>query len=100
MTVRKYGWSKNVAMAFQRMGTTTDARHCKQCSFCDAHDLPEIVVLLKRNIDGDIEGNSYACEKCAAEVTLQAVAEKHGGPGVNPNDDPNLQGGRSSRRRR
>lgn len=98
MAVSKHGWGHAV-MAYQEMGTTTERDKCKKCTFCDRRNLDEVVVLLVRNADNQIEGNAYACDPCAAEVSQRAEAEKHGGHGVNPNDDTNLHLGRSYRRR-
>lgn len=100
MAVRKYGWDRNVVMAYQEMGTTKERSKCRKCSFCDRRDLDEVVVLLVRNVDNQIMGNAYACDPCAAEVSQRAEAEKHGGHGVNPNDDPNFHLGRVPRGRR
>lgn len=88
MAISKHEWGPDVVMSFEEMGTTTD--HSK-CDLCGARGLAETVVLLVRNADMQIEGSMWTCDPCAAEVTHRAEAEKHGGRGSSPYDDPRLR---------
>lgn len=88
MAINRHAWGPNVVMAYEELGTTTDHR---KCEFCGARGLDGTVVLLVRNADLDIMGNTYACDPCAAEATCRAEAEKNGGRGSSPYTDPNLR---------
>jgi hypothetical protein len=88
MARSKPKWGPGEVQMYEEMGTTSDVT---TCGFCGIRGLEETAVLLVHNADGDLAGNMYACDACAAQA-----APRHARSSGSWSDDPRL----STRRRR
>jgi hypothetical protein len=88
MARHKPKWGPGEVQMYEYEGTTTDVT---TCGICGARGLEETVVLLAHTVDGEIGGNMYACESCAAKASPRDVRKRSTGSYL---DDPRLPGRR------